>query len=409
MMKNRNNTILNKLKNLDIISIIIIIVLLIIGLLSIYSATIFKTSSDSTAFIKQLIWIGIGTMFFLVIYSISKTILLEYAVILYVLGIFLIVVPFFTSGVADSTYRWINIGFLHLQPSEIMKFILIIMLAKYFTETNISKNSFLYIVPPLFITLLPMAIILKQPDLGNSLILVMIFGGMLFSSGVRLYYIFLLIAPIITIFAAFNPVTFFIWGVLLAIIIFINHSNILSFAGIFIGNVLVGIITPVVWNNILPYQQQRILTMFNPNLDPQNAGYQAIQSKIAIGSGGFWGKGYLNGTQTHLKFLPEQHTDFIFSVIAEELGFIVVFFILVLFFTLFYRWYKMALKTYEKFSAMLIIGGTTTLLFHVFINIGMTIGLLPVTGKPLPFLSYGGSFLLTCFGLAGLILNGNTD
>ncbi|MEA3500493.1 MAG: rod shape-determining protein RodA [Candidatus Marinimicrobia bacterium] len=408
-MKNKHSSIINKFTEIDIYSIIIIFSLITVGLLSIYSATIYKTSSDSNAFIKQMIWVGIGIIAFIIVYSINKKLLLEYAVFIYFAGIILIILPFFTSGNADSTNRWIKLGVIQFQTSEYMKFFLIIILAKYFTETNISKHSFFYVLPPLIISLIPMGIVLAQPDLGTSLILLMIFGGMLFASGVRLYYIFLLIAPIITIFAAFNQTVFYIWGVILAVVIFFNHSNLLTFAGVFVGNILVGIITPFVWDRILPYQQQRILTLFNANLDPRGAGYQVIQSKIAIGSGGFWGKGYLSGTQTHLKFLPEQHTDFIFSVISEEFGFIVVFIILALFFTLFFRWYRMAFKNSDKFSAMLIIGGATTLLFHVFINIGMTIGLLPVTGKPLPFISYGGSFLITCFGLAGLILNGNSD
>jgi len=408
-MKNKYSLIINKLTDIDIQSIIIIFLLITVGLLSIYSATIYKTSSDSNAFLKQMIWVCIGMITFIIVYSIDKKLLLGYAVFIYFIGIVLIILPFFTSGDTESTNRWIKMGFVQFQTSEYMKFFLIIILAKYFAETNISKYSFLYVLPPLIISLVPMGIVLAQPDLGTSLILLMIFGGMLFASGVRLYFIFLLIAPIITIFAAFNQTVFYIWGVVLAVVIFINHSDLLSFAGVFIGNILIGIITPFVWDKILPYQQQRILTLFNANLDPRGAGYQVIQSKIAIGSGGLWGKGYLNGTQTHLQFLPEQHTDFIFSVISEEFGFIVVAIILALFFTLFYRWYKMAFKAADKFSAMLIIGGTTTLLFHVFINIGMTIGLLPVTGKPLPFISYGGSFLITCFGLVGLILNGNSD
>ena len=408
-MKNNSSLITNKFSNIDIKSVIIILLLVVVGLMSIYSATIYRTSFDSNAFIKQMLWVVVGIIFFIIIYSINKKIFLEYAVFMYFIGIAFIILPFFTSGVADSTNRWIKVGAIQFQPSEYIKFFLIIVLAKYFTESKISKCSLLYVLPPLVITLIPAGIVLLQPDLGTSLILLTIFGGMLFASGVRLYFMFLLLAPIVTIFAAFHFNVFFVWGIILAIVIYLNHSNILSFMGVFIGNISIGLITPFVWGKILPYQQQRILTLFNANLDPRGAGYQVIQSKIAIGSGGLWGKGYLHGTQTHLQFLPEQHTDFIFSVISEEFGFIVVAIILALFFILFYRWYKMAFKVPDKFSAMLIVGGTTTLLFHVFINIGMTIGLLPVTGKPLPFISYGGSFLVTCFGLVGLILNGNSD
>lgn len=408
-MENKKSLIINKFSNIDIQSIIIIFLLVIVGLLSIYSATIYKTYSDSNAFIKQMIWVIVGVIAFLTVFSINKKLLLEYAILIYIVGIILIIVPFITSGVADSTNRWIKLGPIQFQTSEYMKFFLIIVLAKYFTESKISKCSLLYVFPPLILTLIPVGIILSQPDLGTSLILFSIFGGMLFASGVRLYFIFLLLAPFVTMLAAFNFIAFFIWAIIMGLVIYLNHTHILSIIGVFIVNILIGIITPFAWGKILPYQQQRILTLFNADLDPYGAGYQVIQSKIAIGSGGLWGKGYLNGTQTHLQFLPEQHTDFIFSVISEEFGFVVISIILVLFFTLFYRWMKMAFNTKDKFSAMLIVGGTTTLFFHVFINIGMTVGLLPVTGKPLPFISYGGSFLITCFGLAGLILNGNSD
>jgi rod shape determining protein RodA len=232
---------------------------------------------------------------------------------------------------------------------------------------------------------------------------------MLYASGYRVYYIFLLIAPMITVVAAFNLTAFTIWGILLGLIIFFNQTNIFASVGIFIGNIVAGLITPLIWNHLKPYQQIRILTMFNAKLDPLGAGYQVLQSQIAIGSGGLRGKGFMAGTQTHLRFLPEQHTDFIFSVIAEELGFIMVVILFILFFTLFTRWFRMAYQTRDKFGAMLIVGATVVLLFHFFINIGMTVGLLPVTGKPLPFLSYGGSFLVTCYGLVGMILNGNSE
>ncbi len=257
--------------------------------------------------------------------------------------------------------------------------------------------------------LIPAALVFGQPDLGTTLIYIAVFSAMLFASGYRLYYIFLILAPLVTMLAAFNSWVFLVWGLLLALVIFLNNKNVIFSVGMFLGNVLVGVLTPYLWNAIKPYQQQRILTMLNPQLDPMGAGYQVIQSMIAIGSGGLQGKGFLQGTQSHLNFLPEQHTDFIFSVISEEFGFIGISVILFIYCFLILRWLRMAYTAKSSFSAMLIIGGAVTLLTHILINVGMTVGLLPVTGKPLPFISYGGSFLMTCFGLVGLILNGNAE
>lgn len=335
--------------------------------------------------------------------------MLSYAEVLYLIGIALLISPYFLQLFGFGSRRWINLGIFQIQPSEYMKFLLIMMLAKVFSENRRSPQNFAYVFYPLLILLLPAGLVFFQPDLGTTLIYFVVFSVMLFASGYRLYYIFLIAVPFITMLAAFNSWVFLGWGLLLALVIFLNNKNILSSAIIFLGNMMVGIFTPYFWGFIKPYQQQRILTMFNPRLDPMGAGYQVIQSMIAIGSGGLRGKGFLQGTQAHLHFLPEQHTDFIFSVISEEFGFIGVFLILFIYCFLLIRWLGMARAAKSSFSAMLIIGATAALLAHILINVGMTVGLLPVTGKPLPFISYGGSFLMTCFGLVGLILNGNAE
>ncbi len=399
-----------KLSELDYLSLAIVLVLTIIGLFSIYSASSYGSETVWTLqFVVQLIALFLGIAFFFLIYLIPKQILLSNAWIFYLLGILLLIIPFLGSGKIAETNRWIDLGIVKVQPSEFMKLFLVLALARYFSTTKNSTEMFRYVFKPLFLTLIPFALVFIQPDLGTSLVYLAVFIGMLYASGFRVYYIFLLIAPMITIMAAFHLTAFTIWGVVLGIIIFFNQSNIFASVGIFIGNIVTGLITPLIWNQLKPYQQTRILTMFNAELDPLGAGYQVLQSQIAIGSGGLRGKGFMAGTQTHLRFLPEQHTDFIFSVIAEELGFIMVVILFILFFTLFTRWFRMAYQARDKFGAMLVVGGTTALLFHLFINIGMTVGLLPVTGKPLPFLSYGGSFLVTCFGLVGMILNGNSE
>ena len=399
-----------KISELDFLSLFLVFVLTGVGLIAIYSATSFiGTEANMQYFWKQILGIAGGLTMFIMLYSVRKSFLLSYAEVLYIVGTILIVIPFILSMVSSGTNRWINLGAFQVQPSEYMKFILIIMLAKVFSETRRSPLQPQYVLYPLGILAIPSVMVFLQPDLGTTLIYIAIFGAMLFASGYKLYYIFLIVAPFITVLAAFNSWVFLVWGIVVGLIIFLNNKNILFSAVMFLFNILVGVMTPLFWNCMKPYQQQRILTMLNPHLDPMGAGYQVIQSQIAIGSGGFHGKGFLQGTQAHLNFLPEQHTDFIFSVISEEFGFIGITLILFVYCFLILRWYRMAVSAKSTFSAMLIIGGTTALLAHIFINVGMTVGLLPVTGKPLPFISYGGSFLITSFGLLGLVLNGNAE
>ena len=193
--------------------------------------------------------------------------------------------------------------------------------------------------------------------------------------------------------------------ILISIVLIVSHRKPVILIGIFLLHIIVGLITPVLWAQLKPYQQQRILTFANPEADPQGAGYQIIQSKVAIGSGGIWGKGFLDGTQTQLRFLPAQHTDFIFSVIGEEWGFSGVLVVILLFVILLLYLIYLAGLVRSKYSSLIIIGVTTVLFFHIVVNIGMTIGLAPVTGLPLPFISYGGSFLLSMFLMMGLIMN----
>ncbi|MBN2780704.1 MAG: rod shape-determining protein RodA [Candidatus Marinimicrobia bacterium] len=399
-----------KFSELDIPSLILVFVLTGCGLVAIYSATSFVgTTSNMQYFWKQILGIVGGLAMFIMLYSVRKSFILSYAEVLYIIGLILIIIPFILSMATSGTNRWINLGDFQIQPSEYMKFILIIMLAKCFSETRRSPQNPGYVLYPLTVLLIPAGMVFIQPDLGTTFIYVVIFASMLFMSGYKIYYIFMIIAPFITMIAAFNSWVFLIWGLIIAVIIFLNNKNILFSVLMFLLNILVGVMTPFFWNAIKPYQQQRILTMLNPQLDPMGAGYQVIQSQIAIGSGGLHGKGFLQGTQSHLNFLPEQHTDFIFSVISEEFGFIGISIILFIYCFLILRWFKMAVTAKSTFSAMLIIGGTAALLAHIFINVGMTVGLLPVTGKPLPFISYGGSFLMTSFGLVGLVLNGNAE
>ncbi len=249
----------------------------------------------------------------------------------------------------------------------------------------------------------PTFLVLIEPDLGTSLVFIFIAAPMMIVGGINILHLVIMIMPVIVLLSSFSvfiliPVIalffFILMGMKLRLIVIIIFS---------IVNIGIGLSGPKIWNNLHPYQQQRIKTFMNPEADPHGAGYQVIQSKVAVGSGGFWGKGYLKGTQGHLKFLPAGHTDFIFSVFCEEWGFVGASAVLLVFLLLVYRGLVLSGKCRSKFSQLVLVGCAAHFASHALVNIGMAIGLIPVTGLPLPFMSYGGSSLLLNMTLAGLM------
>ena len=354
---------------------------------------------------KQMVRMIIGLLVGIFVFFVQKKFLFEKAYWFYGLGLALVILPYIFGTDSTGTSRWLNFGGFNFQPSELMKIILVLAVAKNLSNTEQSPKNFKVFIIPVILTMIPTAIILRQPDLGTSMILVFTLFPMLFWAETRLFHIFLLIAPVISVLTAFNFYTFFVWVIVLGLVLYFTQEKLIILILLFLFNLSLGFTTPVIWDNLHAYQQNRILTMFNVEADPQGAGYQVIQSQVAIGSGGLTGKGFGRGTQTHLKFLPEQHTDFIFSVIGEERGFVGVSITLFLYLMLILLSYQTAYKIKDKFSSLVVVGLTSILFFHVVINIAMTVGLMPVTGLPLPFLSYGGTFVLTCSIIIGLILN----
>lgn len=381
-------------------------ILSLIGIVMVYSASLHSTLPFFQKVAgKQIIWLILAIITGTIVFFIQKKLLFEYAYWFYGIGIVLIILPYIFGSGAAGTDRWLTFGGINFQPSEIMKIILVLAIAKNLSNTDMSPRNFRVFIVPVVIALVPTAIILKQPDLGTAMILIFTLFPMLFWAETRLFHIFLLIAPVASILTAFNFYSFFIWVMILAIVLYFSQEKIVLMIVLFVINLSLGFTTPVIWNHLHPYQQDRILTMFNVEADPQGAGYQVIQSQVAIGSGGLTGKGIGGGTQTHLKFLPEQHTDFIFSVLGEEHGFIGVVVVLLLYLLLILFSFQTAYKLKDKFSSLVVVGLTSILFFHIAINVAMIVGLMPVTGLPLPFLSYGGTFLLTCSIIISLILN----
>ena len=384
----------------------IIFAILCIGLISLYSVAEIKSNDASNAFLRQIIFLGPALLLMLIFTIIPKKLIHEYIYVLYALIILMVILPFFGSKVAD-TYRWINFGLpFSLQPSEISKLIIVLTLARYLSDRNIELNQFSSNLIPFIIALIPAMIVLNQPDLGTALVMISPVIPMLYWVGARPFHLFLVIAPLLSILTAANVIAFTIWTTLMGLIIFLSKPKLWNGIAIFFSNIFLGLIFPLFWNSFLrPYHRNRILTAINPELDPLGSGYQVIQSKTALGSGGFLGKGWGEGTQTQLKFLPVQESDFIVSVIGEELGFISIFIMLVLFLYLILKILNLAFNATDRFSGLVLVGIATIFLSHVFVNCSMASGMIPVKGLPLPFVSYGGSFLLSCFIMIGIVIN----
>ena len=376
-----------------------------IGLIALFSISVNQVGVIAiSAFTKQLLFMIPAISGFLVLLFIPKYLIHKYIYVAYIFIVVLVTVPFLLSSIA-GTYRWINIGLpVSFQPSEFAKWIVVVALAKYLSDHNLKMKLFSTLIAPILIVLIPAIIILQQPDLGTALILLTPVFPMLYWVGARPFHLFILIAPIFSIGTAFHNISFTIWAILMGLILYLSRPKLIFGLLFYFGNIFLGLLAPFLWSGLRPYQQKRILTLFNPELDPLGAAYQTIQSKVAIGSGGFFGKGLGEGTQTHLKFLPVQESDFIVSVIGEEFGFITIAFMLIIFALFILKIVNLAFYSKERFAGLVLIGLGTIFIAHVFVNTAMSTGLIPVKGLPLPFISAGGSFLLSCYIMVALII-----
>ena len=398
-----NNLIFLSAKDLRNRLIVLVGILLIIGLVALYSISDNPLSIGSS-FFRQCIFILLSFFAYIIMRTIPLKTVHDNSTTIFVGIAILCFIPFFLPQV-EYTYRWIDLGFMTLQPSEYLKFALVIVIAKYLSNHQLEVKSKSIIIIPAILTLFCAGIVLNQPDLGTAVIVCAPLIPMLLWAGVNGFIIFLIITPIITILAASNTVFFSVWAVIMFLCFLMFRPNLISGSVLYFANIFTGLLAPFFWNNLAEYQKQRILTFLNPDLDPMGSAYHIIQSVTAIGSGGFFGKGFGHGSQTQLKFLPVQESDFILSVIAEEFGFVGIFLVMIIFFLFIKTLLDIAFKLSDYFSSLVIVGIASILLSHIFINSAMTIGLLPVKGLPLPFISAGGSFLLSCFIMLSLVIN----
>ena len=309
------------------------------------------------------------------------------------------------AGTAASTKSWLAIGGIRIgQPSELAKITVVLALARVLSTFKEPPKSLLELWKPALIVGVPWALIMMQPDLGTGIVFVGFAFAMLFWSGVSWPLLVLVASPVVSLILAFNVQVWGAWFLLLLALLLWYKPYL--YEGIFLAvtNVVFGVLAPIIWDKLAPYQQKRLLVFLNPDIDRRAAGYHVLQSQIAIGSGGLFGRGYTQGPQKRLAFLPAQHTDFIFAVVGEELGFIGVLLAFTLFLLLFVRVTKIAERANDSFSSLVAFGLLASWFVHVLVNIGMTLNLMPITGIPLPFFSYGGSFMLACWIAVGILV-----
>lgn len=383
-------------KRTDLRIIVAVAVLSFIGLLMIFS------TAPLNVFYRQLIWLAVSISVAVVFSQISPRVWCNlapyiYSAVVVLLALLIVVRP----GAYPN--RWFRFGSIFLQPSEFAKFATIILLANILAMKK-RIQSYRDMFAPLLVVSVPALLVFVEPDLGAAQIFFPIAILMLYWSGMRAAKLFVFFSPIVSIAASFN---IYIWVVYFAgLAIFLYFQKQLSdFVYGMVSNFLAGLITPLVWNSLKTYQQQRIISFFSPWVDPQGMSWQIIQSKIAIGSGRLIGKGFLSGTQKKLAFLPERHTDFIFSCLGEEFGLLGILLTTIVFVYLLYRLLVLAKETKNRFASICVSGVFAWIGYQMFLNIGMTMGLLPITGVPLPFVSYGGSSLLATFMALGVCLS----
>lgn len=349
------------IKNFDFWLLLDVLVICALSIVVISSASHAIETGSFKKVIIQLVAVlaGLISIFILTLFDYNQ--FARLSTFIYIANIIILALVLFMGKTSNGAQSWISLGQIDIQPSEFSKIAIILTLANKFKDID-TIRTFRELISPIIHVGIPFIIVILQPDLGTAMVFVAIFIGMLFMSGVK--------------------------------------------TKIFAGLITAGLaMMPIAYKVLKPYQRKRLLSFINPALDPQNSGYHVIQSKIAIGSGLFWGKGLYNGSQTQLYYLPEAWTDFIFSVVGEELGFIGASLLIILYAVMLYKCWKIAFMAKDKYGRLVAVGIISMFLFHIFENIGMTVGIMPITGIPLPFMSYGGSSVFANMLALGLLLN----
>lgn len=353
---------LRKIFSFDLIYFFTVILLLTFGTIALWSVFSYGEGSDQSIFVKHLTYVGIGVGVFVLMGVIDYGILRAYSTFFYFFSIALLIITLMFGITLRGTSGWLNLGFTYIQPVEIIKIFMIIFLAHFISKKRGELGEIATIIASFVLTSIMALFVLLQPDFGSAIVLYGIWFWMIFVSGIKKRFL-------------------------------------LSFV------VLGCVLSMIAWQVFAPYQRARIINFLHPELDPQGTGYNVLQSIITVGNGGMFGQGFGYGSQSQLNFLPEKHTDFIFATIAESVGFLGVLVLFTLFFTLFFRFYIIAGQSKDAFGYFLVVGVMALFFIHFTINVGMNIGVMPVTGIPLPLISYGGSALLSVLLACGIVMS----
>ncbi len=387
----------------------ICLLLSVFGIAMIYSAGVLNVPSPvvERAWQRQMMWLGVALVGFTIVTRIPGRWIEWGAVPAYLVGLVVLAAALLVgtgAGPAESVGRWINLGPIRFQPSEVAKLAAILGLARYLASREEPPANLRELVVPALLVGVPLGLVVLQPDLGTALAFVGVLFAVLYWAGTPPLYLFLLASPGLALILSFDTRVWSAYFLALVAGVYLLRFRLylVESAAVVLANLAAGTIALPVWNSLADYQKNRLLVFLDPGMDPRGAGWNLIQSKVAIGSGGLFGKGFTQGTQKRLDFLPEQHTDFIFSVVGEELGFVGVTVVIAVFGWLLLRLVQLAERTTDPFAGLVLFGILGVWLVHIFINVGMTVGIVPITGIPLPFLSYGGTFLVTCWALVGL-------
>lgn len=381
------------------------VALVIIGFAAIYSSTVNHPTASGN-FEKQVVWSFISLGVFFIIYFLPRQTFKVLALPSYALSIVLLIAVLVMGHKVYGARSWMNFGPFGFQPSEFAKISTVLMLAFWLSRGRKDINNIVDISVALAIGILPILLILLEPDLGTAIVFTAITLFMLFWAGINLFALFVVLSPGIVILASLFGFGAMLLALLMVIVVlFYFKRNLFTSASVFVINLASGFFFDYGFRLLQPHQQKRIATFIDPSADPLGYGYNALQAKVAIGSGGLLGKGFLHGNQTQLRFIPEQWTDFIFCVVGEEFGFIGSIILVALFVYIFVRFLNIAATIKDKFSSLVVIGALVIYFVHFAINIGMNIGLSPVIGIPLPFVSYGGSSMLANSIIMGIVFN----
>ena len=393
----------------DTTLLVLVLGLSLFGVAMVYSAGQLDVPDPTVQGVwkKQLLFLGFSVGVFLIVTRIQVRWFEWIAVPAYVVGLALLGLTLVIGrgyGTAQGVKSWIDLGPILVQPSQFAILATILMLARVTGNWREPPRSLWTLITPVMLVLVPMGLVMLQPDLGTAMVFTAILIASLYWAGTPLGLMFMLVSPAVGLLVSVNAGLFSAYMVLLVVFLYFYRAYLWEGVTVVAANLAAGTIALPLWNSLEGYQKARLLVFLDPSIDPRGAGWHVIQSRVAIGSGGLFGKGFTLGSQKRLAFLPEQHTDFIFRVIGEEFGF---FFgtvpVLVVFGLILWRMARIAERVPDPFAGIVVFGIFGAWFAHVVVNIGMTVGIMPITGIPLPFLSYGGSFLLASFLALGLV------